>query len=428
MQTNESSPIENNFKRVKLSNNTNQSEFSSYTTSESTLEVPPSSSINTTNPSSKPHKSVTFNNYQNILNYSPPLPLPSDKNKNANMDNTTNYTSSNEGGSSNSMTSNDNQASISNASYQDTNTDSSNTDSSSSGSKSKSSSSSSTIIPNNFFHVLSPMGTILCCSLSCLELTGYRSSELIGQQITKFIYYEDLELFKQKFFYNSNDSEFSLCYRFEKKESGYILFEARRLSYLVEDNKIADISQLNLGSDRNSREIQISKEFQNYPKEKCFFVMAIPYFSEMELTKSLIDKLKQERKSLHKKLQYYDKLDKKLGLSPMASNSSVSDTLCNSTNSSSESSTNQSQSEDSKLDTNPKKKIPTKDHLPCTQCGTTEAPEWRKGPMGPKTLCNACGIRYFRDQSKQRSVSKVAKAVDGSQPMRFISIQPKPQT
>lgn len=27
----------------------------------------------------------------------------------------------------------------------------------------------------------------------------------------------------------------------------------------------------------------------------------------------------------------------------------------------------------------------------CMQCGTTRTPQWREGPMGPKTLCNACG-------------------------------------
>lgn len=29
-------------------------------------------------------------------------------------------------------------------------------------------------------------------------------------------------------------------------------------------------------------------------------------------------------------------------------------------------------------------------HL-CSDCGTADSPEWRKGPNGPKTLCNACG-------------------------------------
>ncbi|KAL0903167.1 hypothetical protein M5K25_027524 [Dendrobium thyrsiflorum] len=30
----------------------------------------------------------------------------------------------------------------------------------------------------------------------------------------------------------------------------------------------------------------------------------------------------------------------------------------------------------------------------CTDCGTTKTPLWRGGPSGPKSLCNACGIRY----------------------------------
>ncbi|KAL4178706.1 hypothetical protein AMTRI_Chr13g116450 [Amborella trichopoda] len=30
----------------------------------------------------------------------------------------------------------------------------------------------------------------------------------------------------------------------------------------------------------------------------------------------------------------------------------------------------------------------------CTHCLTEKTPQWRCGPMGPKTLCNACGVRY----------------------------------
>ncbi|CAA7017814.1 unnamed protein product [Microthlaspi erraticum] len=30
----------------------------------------------------------------------------------------------------------------------------------------------------------------------------------------------------------------------------------------------------------------------------------------------------------------------------------------------------------------------------CTHCETTKTPQWREGPHGPKTLCNACGVRY----------------------------------
>lgn len=33
-------------------------------------------------------------------------------------------------------------------------------------------------------------------------------------------------------------------------------------------------------------------------------------------------------------------------------------------------------------------------HMRCLHCSSTETPEWRKGPGGPTTLCNACGLFY----------------------------------
>nr|XP_018260477.1 uncharacterized protein I303_07397 [Kwoniella dejecticola CBS 10117]OBR82635.1 hypothetical protein I303_07397 [Kwoniella dejecticola CBS 10117] len=37
----------------------------------------------------------------------------------------------------------------------------------------------------------------------------------------------------------------------------------------------------------------------------------------------------------------------------------------------------------------------------CVTCGRTDSPEWRKGPLGPKTLCNACGLRWAKRNSNQ---------------------------
>ena len=42
-----------------------------------------------------------------------------------------------------------------------------------------------------------------------------------------------------------------------------------------------------------------------------------------------------------------------------------------------------------------KKKLKLADEYVCTDCGTLDSPEWRKGPNGPKTLCNACGCKFF---------------------------------
>lgn len=30
----------------------------------------------------------------------------------------------------------------------------------------------------------------------------------------------------------------------------------------------------------------------------------------------------------------------------------------------------------------------------CTHCQVQKTPQWRTGPLGPKTLCNACGVRF----------------------------------
>jgi PAS domain S-box-containing protein len=47
-----------------------------------------------------------------------------------------------------------------------------------------------------------------------------------------------------------------------------------------------------------------------------------------------------------------------------------------------------------------KKKTKIADEYVCTDCGTLDSPEWRKGPNGPKTLCNACGCKLpFRLQT-----------------------------
>ncbi|KAL5698756.1 hypothetical protein ACHQM5_029750 [Ranunculus cassubicifolius] len=45
----------------------------------------------------------------------------------------------------------------------------------------------------------------------------------------------------------------------------------------------------------------------------------------------------------------------------------------------------------------------------CSDCNTTKTPLWRSGPRGPKSLCNACGIR----QRKARRAMAAAQAEGG---------------
>ncbi|XP_058738490.1 GATA transcription factor 16-like [Vicia villosa] len=56
----------------------------------------------------------------------------------------------------------------------------------------------------------------------------------------------------------------------------------------------------------------------------------------------------------------------------------------------------------------------------CADCKTTKTPLWRGGPNGPKTLCNACGIRYRKrrgcckkGQEKERKREKSESESEG---------------
>ncbi|GKU85395.1 hypothetical protein SLEP1_g74 [Rubroshorea leprosula] len=42
----------------------------------------------------------------------------------------------------------------------------------------------------------------------------------------------------------------------------------------------------------------------------------------------------------------------------------------------------------------------------CADCGTSKTPLWRGGPAGPKSLCNACGIR---SRKKRRAILGINK-------------------
>ncbi|KAJ9629494.1 white collar 2 type of transcription factor [Taxawa tesnikishii (nom. ined.)] len=51
-----------------------------------------------------------------------------------------------------------------------------------------------------------------------------------------------------------------------------------------------------------------------------------------------------------------------------------------------------------------KKKLKIADEYVCADCGTLDSPEWRKGPKGPKTLCNACGLRWAKKEKKRQGL------------------------
>ncbi|EUC59116.1 GATA zinc finger protein [Rhizoctonia solani AG-3 Rhs1AP] len=59
--------------------------------------------------------------------------------------------------------------------------------------------------------------------------------------------------------------------------------------------------------------------------------------------------------------------------------------------------------EDGRTEVNPtkKKKRERKGTTQCASCHVTSTPEWRRGPLGPRTLCNACGLVYAKLMKKR---------------------------
>eukprot|EP01095_Lingulamoeba_sp_RSL-Kostka_P012880 TRINITY_DN5203_c0_g1_i1.p1 TRINITY_DN5203_c0_g1~~TRINITY_DN5203_c0_g1_i1.p1 ORF type:complete len:135 (+),score=14.31 TRINITY_DN5203_c0_g1_i1:68-472(+) len=52
----------------------------------------------------------------------------------------------------------------------------------------------------------------------------------------------------------------------------------------------------------------------------------------------------------------------------------------------------------------------------CLNCNTNVTPQWRKGPDGMRSLCNACGLRFLK-------VIKKEKELEGSQTTNRIHIR-----
>ncbi|CAN6336358.1 unnamed protein product [Urochloa humidicola] len=56
----------------------------------------------------------------------------------------------------------------------------------------------------------------------------------------------------------------------------------------------------------------------------------------------------------------------------------------------------------------------------CVECRTTATPMWRGGPTGPRSLCNACGIRYRKKRRQELGLDNNKKPQQIQQP------QPQP--
>ncbi|XP_012070580.1 GATA transcription factor 18 isoform X2 [Jatropha curcas] len=50
----------------------------------------------------------------------------------------------------------------------------------------------------------------------------------------------------------------------------------------------------------------------------------------------------------------------------------------------------------------------------CANCDTTSTPLWRNGPRGPKSLCNACGIRFKKEERRATAANANSNSSNAS--------------
>ncbi|KAG7546063.1 Zinc finger GATA-type [Arabidopsis suecica] len=61
----------------------------------------------------------------------------------------------------------------------------------------------------------------------------------------------------------------------------------------------------------------------------------------------------------------------------------------------------------------------------CSDCNTTKTPLWRSGPRGPKSLCNACGIRQRKARRAAMATATATAVSDVSPPLMKKKMQNK---
>ncbi|GAA5981103.1 hypothetical protein JCM5350_007155 [Sporobolomyces pararoseus] len=311
----------------------------------------------------------------------------------------------------------------------------------------------------DFMHVISTDGTFIFASPSVDNLCGYDPEELRGQNFFDFLHPSDIEPFKREFFHclaspkntatPSNPERLTAHYRFRTKDDRHVLFEVT--GHFFSGSTITPNSTGSSSSSTSSSS-NPSPAPGGGPggQPKCFFGLARPYPSRSIAMLDSFLELKMENERLRQELLIlYEEIEGDGSLSPTAlrlqqeqqraamSNANgpstsaaypprgdlfdartsasvidpstglirTSELIPSTSNTygalgigiSANGKKGDGQSEKRRRQ---KQKSEGDSDLVCRDCGRTDSPEWRKGPEGPKTLCNACGLRYAKIKSR----------------------------
>ncbi|KAE9395386.1 white collar photoreceptors-like protein [Gymnopus androsaceus JB14] len=259
--------------------------------------------------------------------------------------------------------------------------------------------------------VLSSTLQILYCSPAIGDLLGWKEVDIIDHEFTELIISEDQQTFCDAFNESLGGKKEMLAYvrlicsgsatsqPFTPNKE--VLFEIKGYPrFIVEDNPSSGC--------------------------ECFFAMAKPYLSRNVAMLNTMMDLKLENEYLQTKLKALKAKHQSSSSSLYSTSSALfsrqqadnsspfylgSDQVKNSPtrstfDSSALSGTNPVDDEADEGKKKKKlKKIHSTEQYVCVTCGRTDSPEWRKGPLGPKTLCNACGLRWAKQMRKPDDAS-----------------------
>ncbi|KAJ3268968.1 blue light receptor [Borealophlyctis nickersoniae] len=288
---------------------------------------------------------------------------------------------------------------------------------------------------DDFLHVVSPSGVILFCSPSTRRFLGYSSEELSGRHVSEILHRDDRGLLLG----NINTScaeraEYFIYCRYQKKGGDFLLLEVRGKPY--PDERTGAIKfVINTGREYRSKasmsidsimelrieNIRLRKKLEAALKEKGLDSKYHPLLRPADRHPSMLPSeiVGDEDSASTAGTSGGAGTGQRLGgWSAGRRNSSDADlggSATGETPTSGRKRENDSSAEQLGGDTQKaskrkkqKSRIP-QEELFCRQCGTTSSPEWRKGPAGPKTLCNACGLAFSKKLRKANKAKEREK-------------------
>ncbi|EJU00693.1 hypothetical protein DACRYDRAFT_117132 [Dacryopinax primogenitus] len=281
--------------------------------------------------------------------------------------------------------------------------------------------------------VFSPRGNVVFVSGCVREYLGWEAEEVVERNLVHLLHQDDIQPFFAHIHHAiTTRSELAAYTRFRAKDDRTPLFEVRGHPYFMglKEGEGASVGAGEEGSGTTGTGAAgggagTGTGGGEYAGYQCFFAMARPYPSKpAALLDSFLD-LKIENEHLRQRLASLS--------SPTTSNNSTSrerpynalylepggvsagvkrdepptglegerKRVKRTTNSSNPNPSNPNISTHTNThSTADREKQKT---YVCVMCGRTDSPEWRKGPLGAKTLCNACGLRWAKRNSRRKN-------------------------